>query len=224
MMKDQKQGTRPSSHRVLLVGMVVAIALSLFLWRWSGHFPGQDKPQTSSPPTYVGEAACAGCHAKEAEDWSRSHHALAMQRSDDKTVLGNFNDARFTSGTVASSFYKKDAKYYVRTDGPDGKLQDYELPYTFGYFPLQQYLVPFPGGRLQSLGIAWDSRTKEHGGQRWFHLYPDQKLTPPIQFTGQDAIRRGTTCAPIATRPTCEGITTSPKQLRDDMVGDQCLM
>lgn len=188
MMKEQKQGTRPSSHRVLLVGMVVAIALSPFLWRWSGHFPGQDKPQTSSPPTYVGAAACAGCHAKEAEDWSRSHHALAMQRSDDKTVLGNFNDARFTSGTVASSFYKKDAKYYVRTDGPDGKLQDYELPYTFGYFPLQQYLVPFPGGRLQSLGIAWDSRTKEQGGQRWFHLYPEQKLTPadPIHWTGRN--------------------------------------
>ena len=32
-----------------------------------------------------------------------------------------------------------------------------------------------PGGRLQALGIAWDSRPKERGGQRWLHLYPDQR-------------------------------------------------
>ena len=62
----------------------------------------------------------------------------------------------------------------VRTDGPDGKLADFEVAYTFGVEPLQQYLIQFPGGRLQALGIAWDSRPKQVGGQRWFHLYPEQ--------------------------------------------------
>jgi hypothetical protein len=168
---DKAQSKRRRFRGVLFAGLVAAIALGLFLWRWTArHFRGELKPRIASSPTYVGEAACAGCHAKEAEDWSHSHHALAMQRSDDKTVLGNFNNAQFTKDSVTSSFYKKDDKYYVRTDGPDGQLQNYELLYTFGYFPLQQYLVPFPGGRLQSLGIAWDSRTKDQGGQRWFHL------------------------------------------------------
>ena len=60
--------------------------------------------------------------------------------------------------------------------GPDGALHDYEIAYTFGVYPLQQYLIAFPGGRYQALGIAWDSRPKDQGGQRWFHLYPDQKL------------------------------------------------
>ena len=65
----------------------------------------------------------------------------------------------------------------VRTDGPDGALHDYEIKYTFGVYPLQQYLIAMPGGRLQAFGIAWDSRPSERGGQRWFALYPGQKIT-----------------------------------------------
>src|SRR5262249_20683160 len=54
--------------------------------------------------------------------------------------------------------------------------------------PLQQYLVPFPDGRLQALGIAWDTRPKEQGGQRWFHLYPglNVRAGEAIHWTGRD--------------------------------------
>ena len=71
---------------------------------------------------------------------------------------------------------------------PDGALHDFEIAYTFGVYPLQQYLIAMPGGRLQALGIAWDSRSKEQGGQRWFHLYPDQKLPAGdrLHWTGRD--------------------------------------
>jgi len=76
----------------------------------------------------------------------------------------------------------------VRTQGPDGAPHDYRITYTFGVYPLQQYLVAFPRGRYQALGIAWDSRPKEEGGKRWFHLYPDQQLKPgsPLHWTGRD--------------------------------------
>ncbi len=42
--------------------------------------------------------------------------------------------------------------------------------------------------RLQALGIAWDSRSKDRGGQRWFHLYPDQTLRAgdSLHWTGRD--------------------------------------
>ena len=66
----------------------------------------------------------------------------------------------------------------VRTEGPDGALHDYAIEYTFGVYPLQQYLIPMPGGRLQALGIAWDTRPRESGGRRWFSLYPGQKIAP----------------------------------------------
>ena len=70
----------------------------------------------------------------------------------------------------------------------DGKLNDYPVAYTFGIFPLQQYLVPFPNGHLQSLAFAWDSRSQQQGGQQWFHLYPNQKMphTDPLHWTGRN--------------------------------------
>ena len=71
---------------------------------------------------------------------------------------------------------RRDGKYFVNTDGPDGKLRDFEIKYTFGVRPLQQYLIELPGGRMQALSIAWDSRPKAAGGQRWFHLYPGQGI------------------------------------------------
>jgi len=171
------------------VGVLALLALAFFLRRSSR---GARHPELQVPSAaradYVGEQRCASCHAGEAEAWSRSHHALAMQPANDDTVLGDFRNASFRKDAVTSSFYKRDNQFYVRTDGPDGKLHDYSIPYTFGVFPLQQYLVPFPNGRLQCLGIAWDSRPRDEGGQRWFHLYPGQKMphTDPLHWTGRN--------------------------------------
>ena len=99
-----------------------------------------------------------------------------MQHVNDKTVLGNFDGARFTYSGVTSTFLRRDGKFLVNTDGADGKLADFEIKYTFGVYPLQQYLIEFPDGRLQSLSIAWDTRAREQGGQRWFHLYPNERI------------------------------------------------
>ncbi len=99
-----------------------------------------------------------------------------MQVANDKSVLGNFNDAKFTYAGTTSTFSRRDGKFIVNTDGPDGALHDYEIAYTFGVHPLQQYLIDFPAGRKQALSIAWDSRPKTQGGQRWFHLYPNDNV------------------------------------------------
>ncbi len=100
-----------------------------------------------------------------------------MDHASDKSVLGDFNDATFDYYGVRSRFFRKDGKFFVETDGPDGNLSTFQVKYTFGVDPLQQYLIAFPDGRLQALSIAWDSRPKKAGGQRWFHLYPDEKIT-----------------------------------------------
>ena len=127
-------------------------------------------------PDFVGAATCAECHAGEAADWQGSDHDLAMQEATGETVLGDFDGATLTYAGVTTTFFRRDSRYFVRTDGPDGELADFEIAYTFGVDPLQQYLVPFPDGRLQALGIAWDSRPAEEGGQRWFHLYPGETV------------------------------------------------
>ncbi len=125
---------------------------------------------------YVGRSACTECHENQVAQWAGSHHDLAMQPATTDTVRGDFNDASLTRFGVTSSFYKTGDRFMVRTEGPDGTLQDYEIKYTFGITPLQQYLIEFPGGRMQALSLAWDSRLKVQGGQRWFHLYPDEKI------------------------------------------------
>ena len=99
-----------------------------------------------------------------------------MQVADGTSVLGTFDAATFTYAGTTSTFDVRDGTYVVRTDGADGELHDFEIAYTFGVDPLQQYLVEFPDGRLQALSIAWDSRPEAEGGQRWFHLYPDEAV------------------------------------------------
>ncbi|MDH5176897.1 MAG: multiheme c-type cytochrome [Gammaproteobacteria bacterium] len=125
---------------------------------------------------YAGSAACAQCHAAESEAWRKSQHAVAMQHATAATVLGDFNDASYAFQGVTTTFSQRDGKWFVRTDGPDGKLTDFEVKYTFGVAPLQQYLVELPGGRLQALAVTWDTRPREQGGQRWFRQYPNEDI------------------------------------------------
>ncbi len=140
------------------------------------------------PAGFTGSAACAGCHAGQAALWQASHHALAMQPATPETVLGDFGDASLTNGRVTTLFHRDGGRFMVRTDGPDGTLHDFPVAYTFGVFPLQQYLIALPGGRYQALGLAWDTRAKESGGQRWYPLYPGQSIAAgdPLHWTGRD--------------------------------------
>ncbi len=125
------------------------------------------------PAAFTGSLKCKECHQKEYDKWLNSNHDHAMEVVNEETVLGDFNNAVFQSHGVTSRFYKKDGKFFVQTQGPEGKMGEFEVSYTFGWFPLQQYLVPFPGGRFQCLPIAWDVREK-----KWYHLYPKEPVDP----------------------------------------------
>jgi predicted CXXCH cytochrome family protein len=151
-----------------------------------GAMPAVATPAPGSTvPRYVGAAACTVCHAAQAAAWQGSHHAAAMQPATAQSVLGRFDGSRFSDNGITSTFLRKGEGYYVHTDGPDGQLADFEVKYTFGVYPLQQYLVPFPDGRLQALPFAWDARPQQQGGQRWFHLYGGQGIDhrDPLHWT-----------------------------------------
>lgn len=170
--------------------MSVAPLLRNLLWCLGLLLSSQLPARAAAPPDegHVGAAACADCHAAETAAWRGSHHDLAMALPDASTVLGDFDDAEFTAHGVTTRFYRQGDAYWVRTDGPDGDLADYRVRYTFGWYPLQQYLLELPQGRLQSLGIAWDSRDATAGGQRWFHLYPDEPIDHghELHWTGRE--------------------------------------
>ncbi|MGG5820446.1 tetratricopeptide repeat protein [Falsiroseomonas sp. HW251] len=137
---------------------------------------------------FVGSATCAGCHAAEHAAWSASDHARAMQPATSATVLGAFDGATAEGGGESATFRREGERFVILTDGPDGRPADLEVSETFGLDPLQQYLVRMPDGRRQVLPWAWDSRPREAGGQRWYHLMPDERLRAgdPLHWTGRD--------------------------------------
>jgi predicted CXXCH cytochrome family protein len=136
---------------------------------------------------YVGSERCRDCHAQEYTAWLTSDHQHAMQIASAGSVLGDFAGSHFSYAGVVTRFMRRNDGFVIRTDDADGRLRDFVAKYTFGVRPLQQYLIELPGGRLQALSIAWDTRPKAEGGQRWFHLYPRESVThgDELHWTGR---------------------------------------
>lgn len=153
----------------------VCLALSLLLVACGGSSGSSAGSANTSSARgggeYLTSAACAQCHEEISERWQGSHHDLAMQEANEATVLGDFADTVYENQGRTTRFFRKGEEFWVNAEGPDGELHDYQVTYTFGVDPLQQYLVPFPGGRLQCLDIAWDSERN-----RWFDLNPDLRV------------------------------------------------
>jgi len=144
--------------------------------------PPREAPTTDAAGVaFVGSEACAACHAPEHELWSDSHHRHAMEPMSEASVLGDFGEARFSRGGEELLFHRRDGRYFVRATAADGTASEIELLYTFGWAPLQQYLVAGPGGRLQAFDVAWDG---EAG--RWFDLNAGETPPPgdPLHWAG----------------------------------------
>ena len=73
----------------------------------------------------------------------------------------------------------------VNAEGPDGQNHDYEIKWTFGIRPLQQYMVEFPDGRVQVLRVSWDMRKK-----KWFYVAPPDAENERIEATDPAALDR----------------------------------
>jgi len=143
---------------------------------------------------FVGDQYCQTCHAGEWDAWRGSHHDYAMAEPDDETVRGDFNDVTFTDGNETFRFYREGDSYMI--DVPpaadeDGAFITYEVSYTFGWEPLQQYLIDIGKGKLQALHIAWDTERNQ-----WFSLRPDEQIEPDdwMHWTG-GSMNWNTMCA-----------------------------
>lgn len=166
-------------RRLWILATVLALGCGMVLaadW-WFAYPPGATGP-------YVGRSRCVECHQTEHKAWQGSHHDLAMAEPAAATVVGNFQNVTFDYNGITSRFTEREGHYFVSTDGPDGAVREYEVKYTFGWTPLQQYLVELEGGRLQVLPFCWDVNRKQ-----WFHIYRDdpQPITyrDPLHWTGR---------------------------------------
>jgi tetratricopeptide (TPR) repeat protein len=165
------------------------LALGVVLQNCNPESERESLAQTTS--NYVGDASCASCHSKEHSEWRSSHHFMAMLPANDTTVAGDFNDATLTADGITSRFFRRDGKFFINTQGEDGQNRDYEVKYTFGFTPLQQYLVEFPGGRMQVPRVSWDVKQK-----KWYHQYAGQDIPAHdwLHWTG-NAQNWNTMCA-----------------------------
>ena len=167
-----KTGDTTSRWEWLAFAAAAFIVIALPVYFLSGAGKPAPDPEALQPQ-FVGSVNCKDCHLPEFENWEGSHHDLAMDVANETSVRGDFNDTEFTLHGVTSRFYKRDGRYFVYTNGPGGEMGEFEITHTFGWTPLQQYLVPFPGGRLQTLPIAWDTEK-----ELWFRVPPTEDVDP----------------------------------------------
>jgi len=176
--KEEQPGSLLAASRLRLpAGLLIAGVITAAIWFFVVYRRANDTAPTQSATkinaSYVDNQICAECHQKDFQDWTGSDHQLAMAPPSDQSVRGDFNDSQFSNYGVTSRFFKRDGKFFVNTETGDGSLADFEIKYTFGIRPLQQYLIEVPGGRMQALGAAWDTNKR-----RWFHLYRNERIKP----------------------------------------------
>jgi len=136
---------------------------------------------------YAGSQACAACHTEQHQDWLISHHKMAMASPTRATVAAPFEGERFEHFGNTTQFFQKDGQFFIKTTDSSAEEKTFPVAYTFGIYPLQQYLLPTENGRLQAFTVAWDARPVAEGGQRWYHLNPDEPIQPddPLHWQGQ---------------------------------------
>lgn len=149
----------------------VVFAVFACMFAWSLVLCSEKEQEVNTPPTsraYVGDKTCQTCHTEAYDKWVGSHHDLAMKPATSDFVRGDFSNATFKADGVSYRFYKNDSTYMVDVTELEGVTTSYAIAYTFGWQPLQQYLIRFPQGNYQTLRASWDTKTN-----KWFHQYPD---------------------------------------------------
>jgi predicted CXXCH cytochrome family protein len=170
--------------------VVVALLLALFKGRAGDPLaarPGQaaspspaPQPLAFSPRTpaarrreeFVGSAPCAPCHQAQSDAYLGSHHAQALVAPSADVAKARFAGSQFTSklGGI-TKFWMRNGAPAVSTPVPGGRTATFPIAYTSGVWPLEQYVVATERGKLQSLGVVWDTRAASEGGAKWFHVY-----------------------------------------------------
>ena len=114
---------------------------------------------------YAGSKSCIECHAKFYQLWSTSRHGLAMRPYTPEFARTNLTLQ--TKDLVIGKYrYRADigskAGWVLETD-PRGKKKKYPILHALGGKNVYYFLTPLERGRLQTLPVAYDVRTKQ-----WF--------------------------------------------------------
>ena len=86
------------------------------------------------------DLSCASCHQTQTLAWKSSHHFHSMAEVSSDSNLGDFTLGKVKLNDEEIKLLIQDDKYLITMPGVDGSPVTKELLYTFGYYPLQQYM------------------------------------------------------------------------------------
>lgn len=157
---------------VRVTGVIVAIiGLGAAFWGIAGM---PERSPSASASVHWDETSvpislqCAACHRKEYDEWVGSHHAWAWRKLRPQDAAA-FDGQRISAHGMELSM-EKDAQGNPQIrDVRSGKV--FAVDSVIGKTPLEQYLVRWSDGGLQTPSAAWDVEKKE-----WFDVFRDDSL------------------------------------------------
>lgn len=157
---------------VRVTGVIVAIiGLGAAFWGIAGM---PERSPSASASVHWDETSvpislqCAACHRKEYDEWVGSHHAWAWRKLRPQDAAA-FDGQRISAHGMELSM-EKDAQGNPQIrDVRSGKV--FAVDSVIGKTPLEQYLVRWSDGGLQTPSAAWDVEKKE-----WYDVFRDDSL------------------------------------------------
>jgi len=140
----------------------VGVTFYLYLERYSPRFDAD----------YVGAAVCGECHTQIYPEWKRSPHANMVRDPDDRSVVGDFDEATWTlpeadqriplDAEPAARMFSDAGKYFMALRVPgEETFEPFPIDYVVGYQYRQVYLTRESGGVLRRLPLQWSVRRQE---------------------------------------------------------------
>jgi tetratricopeptide (TPR) repeat protein len=164
-------------RRIIILIAAVAAAISS---------AAETSSRPAAPEPYAGSASCRQCHEPFYQLWSPSHHGLAMQ-----PYTFAFAQASLTApeGPVKTGKNEYVAclgkeEGWVLERGPEGEKR-HRIAHVMGGKNVYYFLTPLERGRLQTLPVAYDVRTR-----KWFDTaasgvrhFPSAAADTPVHWT-----------------------------------------
>lgn len=108
---------------------------------------------------------CAECHRKEYDEWAGSHHAWAWRKLRGEDAAAFAGQRLSAHGMELVMEAHGETGLQIR-DAKSGKV--YAVDSVVGHTPLQQFLVRWADGGLQTPSAAWDVEKRE-----WYDVFRD---------------------------------------------------
>jgi tetratricopeptide (TPR) repeat protein len=155
-------------RRLHQIAIITALTVLGVMPYQIGHAKQQLLPDLLAAPElslYAGSKSCIECHGKFYQLWSTSRHGLAMQPYSPEFAKANLTPQQ-KDVAIGKYRYRADigprVGWVLETD-PKGKKKKYPILHALGGKNVYYFLTPLEQGRLQTLPVAYDVRTRQ-----WF--------------------------------------------------------